>query len=302
MIKRASVIRADLEDSGFGWKLIKTNGHSDCVQGRLIAEFFHTDAASTEDNQNKEPITVFDGFDENGDRRYAVHWRRAMNGGWKQIVRAWRASPQCAEMKRLQEAEGRRRIVEVGRKLLKKFCCPCIKRRGASECDDTITTFVTVNLPLWHRARASYHQPSMGDCKCQICDDEELRDRYRGMSSSLWALQEALMPCGRQHFEPYDLPGEKPFMSYRGCCASGMPCPRHSSVSSVDLTCMLLSHSQLPPASQVVALFMSAHAVPTCPAAAHCAHVSSLPLHNVHTHDELSGMLPLAVLQASVHG
>lgn len=221
VIKRASTIRADLEDSGVGWKLIKTNGHSDILSGRLISEFLHSDAASTEDNQNKEPITVYDGFDDNGNRCYCIHWRRALNCGWRQLTRLWWASPQCAEFKRLQQAEGRRHIVEGGRKLLKKFCCPCIKKRGPSECDDTITTFVTVNLPLWHRARAGYHQASMGDCTCHICSDTELRRRYRGMSASLWALQEALLPCGRQHFAPYDLTGEKPFKSYRGCCVSG---------------------------------------------------------------------------------
>ena len=225
VIKRASAIRADLEDSGVGWKLIQTKGHSDCVDGRLIAEFWHSDAASTEDNQNKEPVTIYDGFDQNGNAQYAIHWRRAPTGGWKQIMRAWLASPQCAQLQKETVTPKRPRGITAGKKLLKKFRCPCIKSRGASECDDTITTFVTVNLPLWHRARAGYHQPSMGDCNCHICSDAELRERYRGMSSSLWSLQEALLPCGRQHFAPYDIPGEKPFLNYRGCCVSGK-CPK----------------------------------------------------------------------------
>ena len=61
VIKRASTIRADIEDSGVGWKYITTNGHSDCADGRLVSEFWHSELASTEDNQNKEPITVYDG-------------------------------------------------------------------------------------------------------------------------------------------------------------------------------------------------------------------------------------------------
>lgn len=137
---------------------------------------------------------------------------------------------QAAELlKLLKKAPKRPKIFLGGKKLLKKFRCPCIKRRGASECDDTITTFVTINLPLWHRARAGYNQPSMGECTCHVCSDSQLRERYRGMSSSLWALQEALLPCGRKHFPAYDLPGQQPFKAYRGCCISGA-CPRKPAV------------------------------------------------------------------------
>ncbi|KAL1523633.1 hypothetical protein AB1Y20_018569 [Prymnesium parvum] len=37
--------------------------------------------------------------------------------------------------------------------------------------------------------------------------------------------EDALLPCGKTHFEPYDLPMEKPFKAYRGCCVSNK-CPR----------------------------------------------------------------------------
>jgi hypothetical protein len=69
VVKQAAAYRAEMEDRGRGWKLLKTKPHSDRVEGTLITQWWHTEDASTEDNQNKQPIRVFHGFNEAGERR-----------------------------------------------------------------------------------------------------------------------------------------------------------------------------------------------------------------------------------------
>ena len=76
VIKQAAAYRGQMEDRGKGWKLLTTAPHSDRVDGSLITEWWHSEDASTEDNANKQTIHVFHGFDERGDRRYEIHWRR----------------------------------------------------------------------------------------------------------------------------------------------------------------------------------------------------------------------------------
>eukprot|EP00966_Prymnesium_polylepis_P210393 4871884-Prymnesium_polylepis.1 len=63
VIKQGAAYRAKMEDSGKGWKLLKTAPHSDRVDCALIREWWHTEEASTEDNVNKQAVHVFHGFD-----------------------------------------------------------------------------------------------------------------------------------------------------------------------------------------------------------------------------------------------
>eukprot|EP00966_Prymnesium_polylepis_P003671 84101-Prymnesium_polylepis.2 len=79
-IKQGAAYRADMEDRGKGWKLLETAPHIDRVDCALIKEWWHTEDGSTEDNVNKQPIHVFHGFDEQGNRQYEIHWRRARVG------------------------------------------------------------------------------------------------------------------------------------------------------------------------------------------------------------------------------
>merc|ERR1712185_643792 len=121
-----------MEDRGRGWKLLETAPHSDRVEGTLIAEWWHSEEASTEDNANKQPIHVFHGFDELGERQYEIHWRRARVGSMKECLERFHASEQA---KKLREATSRPNLpdgVKVGRSLLKRFRCPCVRVRDAS--------------------------------------------------------------------------------------------------------------------------------------------------------------------------
>ena len=63
VVKRASTIRASLEDAAFGWKRLSTSKHKDSADqtgaGRIITEWTHEPEASTEDNQNKMSVAVY---------------------------------------------------------------------------------------------------------------------------------------------------------------------------------------------------------------------------------------------------
>ena len=74
----------------------------------------------------------------------------------------------------------------VGKRLLKKFLCPCVRVRGASEYDNYLTTAATINLPKWNKARKSWLREADTKgvvCQCRMhtqarAGQPELLDRY----------------------------------------------------------------------------------------------------------------------------
>jgi len=63
LAKAASAERGELEDRACGWRRV-TEVHTDAVDYAPLQEFWHSDAASTEDNWHKEEVRVFRGIDE----------------------------------------------------------------------------------------------------------------------------------------------------------------------------------------------------------------------------------------------
>lgn len=59
VVKSGVGIRANLDEHGNGWIHIKYSGHADAVEWRIVTDWWHTDHASCEDNQNKQPICVY---------------------------------------------------------------------------------------------------------------------------------------------------------------------------------------------------------------------------------------------------
>ena len=97
VVKQAASLRGQMEDRGKGWKLLTSAPRCDRVDGALITEWWHTEEASTEDNQNKQPIRVFHGFNTAGERQYEIHWRRARIGSMKECLERFQKSDQvCA--------------------------------------------------------------------------------------------------------------------------------------------------------------------------------------------------------------
>ena len=60
---RASDERRELEDRACGWRRVVTAEHKDKVNYGPLKEFWHTELVSTEDNQNKDMVRVFLGYD-----------------------------------------------------------------------------------------------------------------------------------------------------------------------------------------------------------------------------------------------
>lgn len=229
-VKRASTIRGTLEDSSDGWQLISTAKHRDSLDstgaGRILTQWWHEDETSTEDNQNKEPVVIYLGKGADGRETYDVHWRRAQIGTNRDCHKRFLANDEFT--KRVREATRtakRPEGVQVGIKMLLKWRCKCVKRREETECDDTITTLLEVNLRRWHRARHGWHKAARPDgspCPCHIHSNPHLAPLYSSMSRSIPDLQRALLPCGRVEHGPMQLPGQKkPWLIYKGACAYG---------------------------------------------------------------------------------
>ena len=63
VVKKASDIRAGLEDGSKTWQNITTSPHADGYQWGLVNEYLHSHEASNEDNTNKEMVRVDVGYD-----------------------------------------------------------------------------------------------------------------------------------------------------------------------------------------------------------------------------------------------
>ena len=228
-IKRASQIRGKLEDASVGWFRIDTARHKDGAgamgAGAIISEWWHEPEASTEDNQNKDAIAVYLGQNEAGQEMYDIHFRRAQIGTNGDALKRFQASEHAKRVREATKTAKRPEGIVVGVKMLTKWRCKCVMRRSETECDDTITTLLEINLRRWHRARKGWHlaaRPDGSPCTCHIHSDPELGAKYDAMSRSIPDLIRALLPCGRVAFEAMQLPGERrPWLSYKGSCAYG---------------------------------------------------------------------------------
>ena len=230
-IKQAKTMRKELEDKGVGWVLLETKPHSDSAAPhiKIIQGWWH--AVCPPDNQNKEKIRVYEGHgcDQlTGRRGYELHQRLVQEGSDKELLKQWRASPEAAEFRRLTATRKRPNGIEVGRKMLVKYRCVCIKKRSASQCDCKICSHVEENLRRWHSVRGSWRR-SAPECTCPICSDPALKAQYLEASRSTRQLRLALLPCGETPFPNYSLPGTT-FTAFNGLCCKGR-CPKRPILS-----------------------------------------------------------------------
>ena len=154
-LHRGSDYRRELEDSACGWKRVNTAEHKDKLNYGPLNEFWHSDLASTEDNQNKDLIRVFLGVDPiTKEQLYDLHPRRAMTCTLRGAVPIFRASTFAAQMAAASVSAKR---PAVGRRQLAAAKCACVKERKASQCDCQKCTQVTLSLGRFNLARAGWH-------------------------------------------------------------------------------------------------------------------------------------------------
>ena len=96
---RGSDERRELEDRACGWRRVVTAEHKDKVNYGPLKEFWHSELVSTEDNQNKDMVRVFLGYDsETREHLYDLHPRRATTCTLRAAVGVFRASEFAAQV------------------------------------------------------------------------------------------------------------------------------------------------------------------------------------------------------------
>jgi len=58
-VSKALELRAKLEDSASGWRLLKTKQHADRVDWTAVDKYIHSDAASTPGNDTKRQVRAW---------------------------------------------------------------------------------------------------------------------------------------------------------------------------------------------------------------------------------------------------
>lgn len=193
IINEAVRIRGDVEDRASGWQRIKTNGHRDKVDGAIIAEAWHSELLSSEDNQNKQTYAIYCGKCDDGNEEYDMHQRRAQHGSDKDALQRFKGSEFEAKLREATKTHSRPNGVGGSLKLLKKYKCECIKKRKSSECDCKICTLMDLLLRRWHSARhgwrTSWRKAADGTlqrpppCQCSICSDDKQSAAYMQVMS-----------------------------------------------------------------------------------------------------------------------
>ena len=241
-IKRANAMRKELEDASKGWVLMETHSHRDNVEPHfaIMDDWFHGDhhEASSPDNSHKEQIRVYRGHGmdpQTGRRGFELHWRRAQEGKDKELLAKWHASEAGAKFKAATATARRPGGVLVGRKLLVKWRCLCVKLRAATFADCKICSFVEESLKLWHSKRFGW-RAAKPPCTCKICTNAELAAKYREMSRSTDDLTRILLPCGRTPLPDYSLQGGSTFSCYNPLCCRNR-CPKRHPLMPTPTAC-----------------------------------------------------------------
>ena len=175
-LHRGSDARRTLEDRACGWRRVRTAEHKDKVNYEPLTRFWHSDLASTEDNQNKDLVRVFLGVDpKTGEQLYDLHPRRATTCGLREALKIFQNSEYAGEVTAATKTANRPAGAVVGRRQLGQARCACVKERKASQCDCELCTQVTLSLGRFNLARAGWHTAFASSnggkgCSCPLHD------------------------------------------------------------------------------------------------------------------------------------
>lgn len=119
VVKKASDMRALLEDKSHKWKLITTNPHADRGDWDVIHRWLHSPDASAEDNDNKDLVRIPRGKDEHGVNQYEFHRARVLLDDKNGLRALFLQSQACVEMQAVyrlkQQSIRRNRAIAIAR-------------------------------------------------------------------------------------------------------------------------------------------------------------------------------------------
>ena len=101
VIKKASEIRAGLEDGSKKWVHVRTAPHSDTSVWSLLSDWLHSDEASHEDNTRKELVRIDIGVDKDMKcHLYELHRARVYNDTKPCLYIKFKCSPTFSDMQK----------------------------------------------------------------------------------------------------------------------------------------------------------------------------------------------------------
>ena len=119
-VSKAIAFRMEMDDHKQGWRLLTTNTHEDSADYTLLDTWFHSSAASTEDNEMKKQVRV--GLTESeGTISYHLHNRRYLSAKIPILHKEFLYSTEYEEMQRsFKHAQQHKRRTKAVRLLKQK--------------------------------------------------------------------------------------------------------------------------------------------------------------------------------------
>ena len=114
-MKKASEMRAGLDDRSKKWTTVKTAAHCDRIDWDLLVRWLHTDEASHEDNTHKAPVRIDLGVDlKNNKHLYEFHVARTYSDTKLSLYGKFLVSPVFKEMtEKYQQKKVALRLVQA---------------------------------------------------------------------------------------------------------------------------------------------------------------------------------------------
>lgn len=121
-VQKAIDFRVNMDDHKRGWTLLKTAKHKDAIDFAPLDSWFHSSAASTEDNENKKEVRVRL-EEKEGTITYQLHNRRYLKAKLAILYQEFKQSPEFADMKRdFEDVELQKRRNKAVKQLKRKLC------------------------------------------------------------------------------------------------------------------------------------------------------------------------------------
>ena len=216
-VKRAVLTRLKLDDENDervegGWQRRARSTRFDKFELPGMAMFCHDESIFKFASGRSAPMRKHVDVGE-----YEVHWAREVPNEMKDVVDMYLNDDRAAKYRKmdLNKNDG----ILPGRTVLAENVCFCLIKPTYDQCADPIYTQLRVNLPVWHRERAVWHEK---ESKCDAsCACKEM-PWFRACSSSEKGLLDSLLcqPVACPELELPDDRGEIPKLN-KPACAGG---------------------------------------------------------------------------------